>query len=229
MTINFEGFACAITSGFVGRRLNETRMAADNSEDDFIARDWIRENLRITPLSRKQFNLKQAFNSFSKGIALFLAQPIKAEMSHLKRSLFDACRDVIRQKIERVQRSILETQQSANEETKSSAGDKYETGRAMAQLEIEKFTVQLAELHKQDQDLSRIDPGLAEVRVALGSVVHTNQGLFFIAVNAGEIRLDGRKFFAISPQAPIAQKMFGLSVKDTFVLNGRSFSIVAVE
>jgi transcription elongation GreA/GreB family factor len=127
-----------------------------------------------------------------------------------------------------VERNIREAQQSANQETKSSAGDKYETGRAMAQLEIEKFLSQLAELNKQHEDLSRINLGVGDDRVGTGSLVFTNQGNFFIAVNAGQIDCEGQKIFTVSPQAPISQKMFGLSVKDTFVLNGRSFTILSV-
>ncbi|HTF20983.1 MAG TPA: hypothetical protein VK658_23070 [Chryseolinea sp.] len=150
-------------------------------------------------------------------------------MTILKQSLYDACKQTIRQRINLLQQSIHDAQQSANEETKSSAGDKYETGRAMAQLEIEKFASQLAELNKQDQELSRINPGLQESHIIPGSLIHTNQGSFFIAVNAGEIVVDGRKIFTISPQAPIAQKMFGLSDRDSFVLNGRSFTISSIE
>jgi len=161
-------------------------------------------------------------------LATFKEQTATA-MNIFKRSLYDACKKSIQEKIEGVQRSIRDAQQSANAETKSSAGDKYETGRAMAQLEIEKFTFQLTELNKQDQELSRIDPRAQEGKIGLGSLVHTSEGVFYIAVNAGGIAIDGRHVFAVSPQAPIAQKMLGLSVKDSFVLNGRSFSITAVE
>jgi len=145
-----------------------------------------------------------------------------------KQHLYDKCKESIRQRIQAVQKNIHEAQQSANEETKSSAGDKYETGRAMAQLEIEKFLSQLAELNKQNEELNRINLALSDDRIGPGSLVFTNQGTFFIAVNAGQIDVDGQKIFSVSPQAPISQKMFGLSAKDTFVLNGRSFTIFSV-
>ena len=145
-----------------------------------------------------------------------------------KQQLYDTCKESIRQRIQAVQKNIHEAQQSANEETKSSAGDKYETGRAMAQLEIEKFLSQLAELNKQNEELNRINLALNDDRIGPGSLVFTNQGTFFIAVNAGQIDYDGQKIFTVSPQAPISQKMFGLLAKDTFVLNGRSFTIFSV-
>lgn len=150
-------------------------------------------------------------------------------MTILKQSLFNACRESIRQRIRLVQESIREAQRSANEETKSSAGDKYETGRAMAQLEIEKLMSQSSELNKQDQELSRINPTIKEDRVCPGSLVYTDQGIFFIAVNAGQIDLEGQKIFTVSAQAPVSQKMFGLCAKDSFLLNGRSFVILSIE
>ena len=62
----------------------------------------------------------------------------------------------VHERIAATQEAIYTAQLSANEETKSSAGDKYETGRAMAQLEIEKNTAQLAEALKLKQMLKQI-------------------------------------------------------------------------
>jgi sortase (surface protein transpeptidase) len=60
-------------------------------------------------------------------------------LNALKTRLHSLCVSYVGQRIETAQRAIAIAQASANEETKSSAGDKYETGRAMAQLEIEKI------------------------------------------------------------------------------------------
>ena len=150
-------------------------------------------------------------------------------MSSLKQRVHDACNDSIRQKIKLLRTEIQEAQESANEETKSSAGDKYETGRAMAQLEIEKFASQLVELQKQELELGKISPGLTDAQVGVGSLVRTSQGVFYVAVNVGQITIDGVKIFSVSPQAPVATKMIGLAANDKFELNGRSFSITGVE
>jgi len=150
-------------------------------------------------------------------------------MAALKHAVHNACLGSTQQKINLVQQSIQEAQRSANEETKSSAGDKYETGRAMAQLEIEKLTTQLTVLQRQLQELIRIGPFSISSHIAAGSLVHTDAGIFYIATNVGDVVAEGKKVFAISPQAPIAQKMIGLSATDVIQLNGRTFRIVAVE
>src|SRR4051812_46127733 len=99
-------------------------------------------------------------------------------MAAFKHSVHSACINSVQQKINLVQQSIQEAQRSANEETKSSAGDKYETGRAMAQLEIEKLTTQLTVLQRQMQELNRIGPTPPGSQITSGSLVHTDAGIF---------------------------------------------------
>jgi len=150
-------------------------------------------------------------------------------MAALKQLVHHACLESVQQKINLIQQSMQEAQLSANEETKSSAGDKYETGRAMAQLEIEKLSSQLAILQGQLQELNRAGQTQHANHIAFGSLVHTDAGVFYIATNAGNLVVDGKKIFAISPQAPIAQKMIGLSVRETLDMNGRAFTVTAIE
>jgi hypothetical protein len=75
----------------------------------------------------------------------------------IKQQLYAKCLVFVEQRIATAQEAIASAQRSANEETKSSAGDKYETGRAMAQLEIEKSTLQLAESFKLKQFLEKME------------------------------------------------------------------------
>ncbi len=149
-------------------------------------------------------------------------------MLSVKQKLHEACMVQVQQKIKALTETIQQVQQSANEETKSSAGDKYETGRAMAQLEIEKTTAQLNELEKQVQALNRINPLHESAQVKAGSLVYTNRGNFYIAVHAGELKTGDETVYALSPDAPIAQKMINLTVGDSFFLNGNTFTIFSV-
>jgi transcription elongation GreA/GreB family factor len=123
------------------------------------------------------------------------------------------------------QEAIQVAQQSANEETKSSAGDKYETGRAMAQLEIEKSMIQLGEAKKLKQVLDQISVERESPIISMGSVVFTNQGNFFIAISAGQFVIDSKTYFAISPNSPIGQKLMGLHAHDSFLFNKKEYQI----
>lgn len=121
--------------------------------------------------------------------------------------------------------AISGAQNSANEETKSSAGDKYETGRAMAQLEIEKNMAQLAEAKRLKQTLEQIAPDKITPLIHLGSLVLTNHGNFYVAISAGPFTIQNKSYFAISPASPIGQKLMGLRAEDSFSLNGKEFYI----
>jgi len=110
-------------------------------------------------------------------------------------------------------------------ETKSSAGDKHETGRAMLQLEREKAGNQLAEIQKVKDVLSRIDVTKSSKQVRLGSLVYTSQANYFIAVSAGEINIDSTIYYAISPSTPIANLLLSKSVGDKVIFRDNTIII----
>ena len=70
-------------------------------------------------------------------------------------------------------------QESLDSETKSSAGDKYETGRAMVQIELEKNQAQYNKFLKLKNELKQIDPIVIKSKIEYGSIVVTNNGNFF--------------------------------------------------
>ena len=74
-----------------------------------------------------------------------------------KQQLYTKCQDFLNGRLEVIQSKILDIQNSLQSETKSSAGDKHETGRAMLQLEREKTGHQLAEIQKQKGILAKIN------------------------------------------------------------------------
>ncbi len=146
-------------------------------------------------------------------------------VSLIKQQLHSLCFAYVEQRIASATQAIQLAQASANEETKSSAGDKYETGRAMAQLEIEKNSAQLAEAQKLKQILTKINPEKKTETVHSGSQVITNQGNYYIAIAAGQFTLNGKLYYVISPSSPIAQKLLGLKEGDQFSFNKKEFSI----
>ena len=147
---------------------------------------------------------------------------------NIKRLLYDRCLEYVRQRIETAQQAIQTAQLSANEETKSSAGDKYETGRAMMQLEVERNTHQLEEALKLKQFLDKINPDLETSIIQNGSLVITNQGNFYIGISIGQLTIDGKHYFAISPASPIGAKLMNGSVGSSFVFNSKKYEIEKV-
>ena len=136
---------------------------------------------------------------------------------NVKQELYNQCLEFVNNRFKTVQNTIKEIQESLQSETKSSAGDKHETGRAMLQLEREKAGNQLAEIEKTNELLSKVSIEKTSNTIGLGSVVFTTKANYFIAISAGELRLDNGKFYAISANTPIGQlligKTLGVSIK----------------
>lgn len=145
-----------------------------------------------------------------------------------KSLIFQKCVDVLQERIQQIQYERAQVQASANEETKSSVGDKYETGRAMAQLEIERFTQQLLETQKLLNRLLELKEVHIQDRVVAGSLVHASQGYFYVSVSLGMIEWNADRFYCISPEAPLGKELLGKKVGEQVTINGRSFQIIAI-
>ena len=151
-----------------------------------------------------------------------------SKMKEIKIELYKSCLDFVNQRIETTDNAIKSARESANDDTKSSAGDKYETGRAMMQQEIDNNQLQLNEARKLKIILDQIDPEKQFDAVQLGSLVITNKGNFYISVSAGQLKVDGVIYFAISSISPIGAKLLRLQVNSEFNFNGKDFKILEI-
>lgn len=150
-------------------------------------------------------------------------------MSGLKEQLHNLCTAYIAQREQQIVQAIADARDAAANDTKSSAGDKYETGREMMQQEIDLNLARLAEVQKQKTALAHIAANEAKDLVVPGAVVTTNNGTFYIAIGAGPLKLDGNTYYAISPASPVGSAMAGQTAGYSFQLNGKRFVIERVE
>jgi transcription elongation GreA/GreB family factor len=146
----------------------------------------------------------------------------------LRQQLLAQCQVIVEQRIASAQEVIRMAQESANEEGKSSAGDKYETGRAMAQLEIEKASSQLAEAKKLKQALQYVPLDATGPVVKPGSLVITNQGSYFISIAAGRLTVDDKTWFAISAGSPLGLTLMGKKEGDMVKMMGKEYVVEKV-
>ncbi len=146
-------------------------------------------------------------------------------MNDLKKELHQLCVVYVQKRIDTVQQAINATQQAANEETKSSAGDKYETGRAMMQQESDRNQAQLNEANKLMAALNQINPNTISNIAGPGSLVITDNGRFYIAVSAGTIEYNGESYFAVSLGSPIGLRLKGQKIGDHISLNNNHYRI----
>ncbi|WP_144282982.1 GreA/GreB family elongation factor [Chryseobacterium echinoideorum] len=144
-----------------------------------------------------------------------------------KQEIIDVLHQKTAEKIQGLEKLIAETRAS-NNDTKSSMGDKYETGREMLQQQINNLQIQLNEAMKQQIFVKSIVAKPSQ-KVEKGAVVSTEKGVFFISVSLGEIAINEHKLMCISPESPLAKAMNGKSVNDVFTLNNVAQKIINIE
>lgn len=132
----------------------------------------------------------------------------------------------IHQKIFDIQTLIVETRES-NNETKSSMGDKYETGREMLAQQINHLQNQLKVQLDFQNSLSKLTLEPSD-RVKNGALVQTDKGWFYISIGFGELNFHSTKIFAVSADAPLVKAMWNLKVGEEFNLNSISQKILAI-
>tara|TARA_R110002049_G_scaffold288421_1_gene470828 strand:+ start:1218 stop:1679 length:462 start_codon:yes stop_codon:yes gene_type:complete len=149
-------------------------------------------------------------------------------VKEIKPQLYEACLNFVQNRFQTIQNTITDIQKSLTSETKSSAGDKHETGRAMLQLEREKAGNQLAEIQKTKEMLSKVDVSKTAKNIGLGSVVYTSKANYFIAISAGVLEVDKDSFYAISSNTPIGQLLLGKKIGDVVKFREEQFKIETV-
>ncbi len=129
------------------------------------------------------------------------------------------------QRIADGEKAMLDAQEAANSEEKSSMGDKYETGRAMSQLARDMSAKQVFENKQELANLLKLENTKTDKTIVQGSLVMANGKVFYIAVGLGVIDFNGMQVTVLSPKAPLAQLMLGKKAGDIFELNKKQFSI----
>lgn len=144
---------------------------------------------------------------------------------NIKEQIYKHLHALLDEKIDVYQKAINSAIESRDNDTKSSVGDKYETGRAMMHLELEKSEYQLNHNLKLKNDLSRINLRTASKRVEYGSLIVTDRGSYFISIGIGKIVIDNSIVYAISLNSPLGAQLKGKKAGDILQFNGREFHI----
>lgn len=147
---------------------------------------------------------------------------------NIKQQLHQLCAEQIKQRITYAETAIAEARKASENDTKSSAGDKYETGRAMMQQEIDLNSRQLLEARKMQTQLQQINFDIKHKTIQAGSLVETDQGNFYLAVSAGALFINGKSYYAISVVSPIGLQLKGKQAGESFKLNGKEFKVFKV-
>ncbi len=146
----------------------------------------------------------------------------------LKQNLFNACNKYIADRFKTLEEVMKALKESAENETKSTAGDKHDTAKAMSHLEQEKNGRQWKELMDLKRNLEQIKQVQIQDAVRLGSLVLTNQGNYYVSIAAGKIVIDEQVYFAISAHSPIGQALLNKKKNDEISFLQKKIKIMDV-
>jgi hypothetical protein len=151
-----------------------------------------------------------------------------SEKIAFKNSLKRWALDHIGQRITAAREVIDQAREAANNEEKSSAGDKYETGRAMGHLQQEMHARQLSEYIKELAILHSVNTETLFSEGKAGAFLQGQDLAFFIAAGLGRHVINGQTVLFLSPQAPLAKLLQNKKSGDHITFNNINTTIQMV-
>lgn len=147
----------------------------------------------------------------------------------MKEEIIKAYKKSIQDKIITFRERIEGLSQDAQNDAKSSAGDKHETALSMMHLEQEKLNAKLTEYTSQLKELNEIEKLLPTTIVKRGALIETEFFCFLIGIALPQIEVENKKVFGISLSAPLAQILLSKSIGESFKIGEKLQSIVKIE
>lgn len=147
----------------------------------------------------------------------------------MKKLLLEKAKKILDTRMQEAWDATQATQNAINTETKSSAGDKYETSRAMGQQERDRHAQSYEKTRLERIILEKIDIDKKNKVVALGALVETSLGNFFLSVSLGKIILEEQEdlptFWLISTQSPLGMLFLGKEIGEICIFQNKEYII----
>ena len=149
------------------------------------------------------------------------------DCSELKGKIIEHCTDIFQRKLLIINDELKHLSQAVEEDTKSSAGDKYETGREMANLEKEKLHVQALGFKNSLATLSNL-PQSTSAKIDMGCLIQTNKEWIYLSISLGQLAVEGEEVLVISPLAPLARLLMGKENGETVTFRSNNYKIINI-
>lgn len=147
---------------------------------------------------------------------------------NLKHKIINQLKNIIQLRLFEIKNEIKEMNLSKANESKSSAGDKYETSREMIQQSLNNLESQLNKYEEFQKDINRIDFNKKYNKIENGALVKTNNNLFLIGVSLGKIEIDKIICFTISLDSPIGNGLKNKKENDSIVFMNQTIHILQI-
>jgi len=149
-------------------------------------------------------------------------------MNTIKQQLLNTHLAYLQDKIDVFKDMIAALSSDAQNDAKSSAGDKHETALSMMHLEQEKLNMKLMEFSEQKQRLQKIEGNLTTTVIGLGSLVQTDRFWVFISEALPKVTIAGQTVFSVSPKAPLGSLLIGKKLTESVQVNGTTYTVLQI-
>lgn len=144
----------------------------------------------------------------------------------IKQQLHQMLNTQLDEKLKAIHQDMYETSESMKNDTKSSAGDKFETGREMIQQELNNLQGQMKKLLHLQKDLSQIKLNETHQEIAFGSLIMASNGNYYMSAALGKVVMDKKDYYTLSMASPIGKALKGAKKGDVISFQGREIKIL---
>ena len=139
----------------------------------------------------------------------------------MKKRVVDFITLLIKDKTKLLKFELDSINKEKNNLKKSSAGDKFETSRALMQTEYDKIHNQLLIFKNQLRAIKSISLSDKKKKVGVGSFIKTNKSFYFISIGLGKQIIDNNDIYIISLSSPIGKLLNNKKKGDKIVFNNK--------
>ncbi|MHA8103102.1 3-oxoacyl-ACP synthase [Aquirufa nivalisilvae] len=151
-----------------------------------------------------------------------------SDWHHIKSQLYQEIVFRLEQNIQEAQLAYAQAKESRDSDTKSSAGDKYETGREMMQREMDKCSALVDQNRHSMQIIQHVPIHRTYESIDKGALIVTDRGSYYMLVGLGKISLEQKDYFAISPESPIGSLFLGKKVGEYILLREQKITVQGI-
>lgn len=142
----------------------------------------------------------------------------------IKSDAHESCVQVLQDRLHALQTELDALKTALGSESKSSAGDKHETGRAMIQLEQERLGGQYTASRKQLELLQRLSIAPCN-HIVLGALARINEEWYYFATGLGTVDVKAHKIIVLGLTSPLAQALKGMMVGSSTQFRDQLFRV----
>lgn len=147
-------------------------------------------------------------------------------MNTFKEKIYQTAIAQVKEKINLLKAERKAINDGILEDTKSSAGDKFETGRETMSRDLMTVENQLKQANFEFDELCRLQ-AIKEPSISVqeGSLVQLGNDKYLISISLGQIIVDDQKLFMLSKNSPLGEILVGHKKNERVEFRGRNLQI----